>query len=267
MNGNQQKQFPLKQTQSTLTSNPHYIDLAARHVKHTDEQEQKQLWFAGSPHRFGLVPAEVLLDKRLKPQDTRVLVALCLHVKPYTGICRVTRETLAEWLGIHIDTLSKVTSRLVEFGWLKKAQVGQNMPNRYELMLPKLDQENERVITQRWMSNEEYANRKRQLDQRTAEWNLSHPRKEGESVLIRRKKTEQDAASTSHVGQRQETTTYIDVPGQLGQPRVRERVRTGSHPSQSNLAPSYDAEPQKNSEAVSVIILDRYGDDEREFER
>ena len=186
----------------------------------------KQLWCANSP-RYGFLPVEAPLDKRLNETYLRLLLGLILHANAHTGICVVTRETLAEWAGVgHVDTVSKMTTQLVEWGWLKrKEQSGRNRPNRYELALPKLAAADKRVITRRMLSDAEYAQRKAALDQKTAEWNRQQAAKDsGQSVILVRRPPLPAAKSPVETP---EPAVYHEVPGHSGL-RVRVRVRENS---------------------------------------
>lgn len=77
-------------------------------------------WFKfGTKGQFICLPADAILDRRLKFEALKVLMALAKHADT-NGQCYPGRKLLAEMTGIHPVNVSKATRILVELGWLTK---------------------------------------------------------------------------------------------------------------------------------------------------
>ena len=89
------------------------------------------------PHIFSIVPIEVVKDKRLTLEQTRVLVALMSFRGKDTNIVFPSRKTLAERCGMHEANVSQATTKLVELGWLKKQHIsGSHKAVRFKITVP-----------------------------------------------------------------------------------------------------------------------------------
>jgi hypothetical protein len=106
--------------------------------------------------RFARVPYEVLLDTRLARRHLAVLSAILLHADD-AGKARPTLKTLSEITGVTTTEVSRTTSDLVRFGYLKRGQLGYNQPNQYEINCPMYNDEDLRQTSDKRMSNEAYA--------------------------------------------------------------------------------------------------------------
>jgi len=77
-------------------------------------------WFKkGKAGKYLCLPAEAVLDRNLKFESLKVLMAIAKHADP-AGRCFPSRGSLAESTGIHPVNVSKATRKLVELGWLTK---------------------------------------------------------------------------------------------------------------------------------------------------
>jgi hypothetical protein len=86
--------------------------------------------------RFSILPIEVLKDTRLTPRDLRVLIALHAF-KDRFGCCWPSRGLLAALTGLPLPRISVATTRLVEFGWVRKeGSGGRSRSCRYWLRVP-----------------------------------------------------------------------------------------------------------------------------------
>ena len=70
-----------------------------------NNSKKTNLWF-GEGQRYAQVPATVLMDSRLAPRHLQILLVLMLHVNRVSGICDVSRETIADYTGFNIGTIS-----------------------------------------------------------------------------------------------------------------------------------------------------------------
>lgn len=73
-----------------------------------------------SAHRFGQVPLAIISDSRLTETDKTVYGALAAHRNAKHGKAWPKRSTVAKIVGIHVDSVSRSVSRLVECGYLVK---------------------------------------------------------------------------------------------------------------------------------------------------
>lgn len=86
---------------------------------------------------FALVPIEVIKDKRLTLEHTRVLVALFSFRNKNTNTVWPSRAAIAERTGMHVSNISSATTDLVNMGWLTKEGVGgYSKSTRYTITVP-----------------------------------------------------------------------------------------------------------------------------------
>lgn len=91
--------------------------------------------------QFSVVPLEVVLDKRLTLEQTRVLVALFSFRNKVTNTVWPSRAAISERTGMHPSNISSATTALVALGWLlKEGAGGHSKATRYTLCVPELDQ-------------------------------------------------------------------------------------------------------------------------------
>ncbi|MCP2084748.1 UNVERIFIED_ORG: hypothetical protein J2Y81_000765 [Paraburkholderia sediminicola] len=150
------------------------------------QDKSKKLWFSNSANRFGLVPADLLLDTRLSAVQVRLLLVLMMHAKSDTGISSVTYVAIEDWMDLKERQLRNHFNKLVEYGWLRKQQSGTNRPNEYELILPDFASDDLRVITSRRMTDEQYADKKRLMGERTAKYNREKAQKAAQAHAAER---------------------------------------------------------------------------------
>jgi len=68
---------------------------------------------------FSIMPIEAFLDDRLSKTDLRVLGAI-ISFADKKGVCWPRREQISERCGLPVQKISYSTTRLIDFGWLKK---------------------------------------------------------------------------------------------------------------------------------------------------
>lgn len=89
--------------------------------------------------QFAVVPLEVVQDRRLTLEQTRVLVALFSFRNKVTNTVWPSRAAIAERTGMHPSNISSATSALVALGWLSKEGAGgYSKATRYTLCVPDL---------------------------------------------------------------------------------------------------------------------------------
>lgn len=89
---------------------------------------------------FSLVPIDVVRDKRLTLEQTRVLIALFSFRNRVTDTVWPSRTAISERTGMHISNISQATSALVELGWISKiGEGGFSKSTRYTLCAPDLE--------------------------------------------------------------------------------------------------------------------------------
>lgn len=87
--------------------------------------------------QFSVVPMEVVRDKRLTLEQTRVLIALFSFRNKATNTVWPSRASIAERTGMHPSNISSATSALVGYGWLNKEGTGGfSKSTRYTLCVP-----------------------------------------------------------------------------------------------------------------------------------
>lgn len=89
--------------------------------------------------QFAVVPLEVIQDRRLTLEQTRVLVALFSFRNKVTNTVWPSRAAIAERTGMHPSNISSATTALVNLGWLlKEGTGGHSKSTRYTLCVPEL---------------------------------------------------------------------------------------------------------------------------------
>lgn len=90
--------------------------------------------------QFSVVPIEVIQDKRLTLEQTRVLIALFSFRNKVTNTVWPSRASIAERTGMHPSNISSATTALVALGWLAKDGLGgHSKATRYTLCSPDLE--------------------------------------------------------------------------------------------------------------------------------
>ncbi len=86
---------------------------------------------------FSVVPLEVVQDRRLTLEQTRVLIALFSFRNKTTNTVWPSRASIAERTGMHPSNISAATTALVALGWLRKEGAGgYSKATRYTLCSP-----------------------------------------------------------------------------------------------------------------------------------
>lgn len=95
---------------------------------------------------FAFIPVEVIQDKRLTLEQTRVLIALFSFRGKTTNVVWPSRDAIASRTGMHISNISKATTALCDLGWLAKdGSGGFSKSTRYTISVPEIFDENETV--------------------------------------------------------------------------------------------------------------------------
>lgn len=97
------------------------------------EAIKKERWF-NSKDGFFFLPRSVREDRRLSNAEFRVLVALASFVFSKDE-ATPSLETLKKYCGMSASTISKATSKLEQYGWVRKTQRPYTSVY-YELILP-----------------------------------------------------------------------------------------------------------------------------------
>jgi hypothetical protein len=93
-----------------------------------------------TPDIFAYVPIEVIKDKRLTFEQTRVLIGLFSFRNKSTNVCWPSRSALSERTGLHVSNISAATSALEKLGWLtKEGKGGYSKSSTYTITTPDLD--------------------------------------------------------------------------------------------------------------------------------
>lgn len=91
-------------------------------------------------NQISVVPIEVIQDKRLTLEQTRVLVALFSFRNKVTNTVWPSRAAIAERTGMHTSNISSATTALVALGWLTKEGLGgHSKSTRYTLCVPAIE--------------------------------------------------------------------------------------------------------------------------------
>ena len=86
---------------------------------------------------FAVVPIEVIQDRRLTLEQTRVLIALFSFRNKVTNTVWPSRAAIAERTGMHPSNISAATTVLATLGWLMKVgSGGHSKATRYTLSSP-----------------------------------------------------------------------------------------------------------------------------------
>jgi len=96
--------------------------------------DDKKWYKNGKEGTYICVPIDTVLDRNLKFEPLKVLLALAKHADK-NGMCWPGRSWLAEMTGIHPVNVSKATRTLAELGWLTK-QRRNGRSSIYYLMVP-----------------------------------------------------------------------------------------------------------------------------------
>lgn len=147
---------------------------------------QSKAWYG---NKFAIIPVQALLDSRLGPRHLKVLLFLAHHASRDRGECYPSQDGLAEACGWYIKDkksgeirpddglVSRLISNpnhdkpkkngqakkdtgpgLVELGYVENlGQRGYSKTNLYRLSIPKYRDGDLRVVTDRKLSNVEYA--------------------------------------------------------------------------------------------------------------
>lgn len=92
---------------------------------------------ANSSGKFAFVPVEVLLDKRLRFETMRVLIALYSFSDKKHDTVWPTRESIAKRSRTAPNKVSESTKELVDLGWLTKdGKGGHSKATRYTIIAP-----------------------------------------------------------------------------------------------------------------------------------
>lgn len=100
----------------------------------TTTTEGKSWFKKGKEGKYLSLPFDAILDRNLKFESLKVLMALAKHADT-DGRCFPSRGLLAELTGMHPVNVSKSTRKLVELGWLaKQRRIGRS--SIYYLRVP-----------------------------------------------------------------------------------------------------------------------------------
>lgn len=93
-----------------------------------------------SDNIFSIAPIEICLDDRLTKMQIKVLLALLSFRAKNTDVVWPKRETLSARCGYCPSVISRVTSQLVELGWLQKVGGGGYSKScEYRITVPSLE--------------------------------------------------------------------------------------------------------------------------------
>ncbi|MGZ3182072.1 MAG: helix-turn-helix domain-containing protein [Telluria sp.] len=81
---------------------------------------------------FVCVPVELVSETRLSEAEIRILLALASHAYRDDTVWP-SRARMVELTGLHQSTISAATTRLHEFGWIRKERKGYR-GSRYTLL-------------------------------------------------------------------------------------------------------------------------------------
>ena len=95
---------------------------------------------------ISVVPIEVIQDRRLTLEQTRVLIALFSFRNKVTNTVWPSRSAIAERTGMHPSNISSATTALVALGWLTKDGLGgHSKSTRYTLCVPTIEAPKQRT--------------------------------------------------------------------------------------------------------------------------
>jgi len=105
---------------------------------------------------FSVVPLDVIRDRRLSLEQTRVLIALIAFADKKTGECFPSREALAEASGYKPNKISTITTDLANLGWIeKRGSGGRSSPSIYRILKPETVSHSETVSEEETVSHSE----------------------------------------------------------------------------------------------------------------
>jgi hypothetical protein len=105
---------------------------------------------------FSVVPLDVIRDRRLSLEQTRVLIALIAFADKKTGECFPSRDALAEASGYKANKISTITTDLAKLGWIeKRGSGGRSSPSIYRILKPKTVSHSETVSEEETVSHSE----------------------------------------------------------------------------------------------------------------
>ena len=87
----------------------------------------------GDKEQYACVPQYALFDDRLTHEQLRVLLALSCYAD-HTGECYPKRWRIAKLTNISEAHVSRATTKLAEYGWLRKKQTPRTC--KYWLVVP-----------------------------------------------------------------------------------------------------------------------------------
>lgn len=86
---------------------------------------------------FAIVPVEIAMDDRLTKMQLRVLLAILTFRNKDTNLCHPTREQIGQRCGYTKEVVSRVTTQLVDLGWLEKTgKGGFSKSSEYKFKVP-----------------------------------------------------------------------------------------------------------------------------------
>lgn len=143
----------------------------------------RKLWFANgdAPVRYAQVPMQLLLDSRLAPRHLQIMTVLILHANRETGVCAISRETIMDFTGYNISTISKATKDLSKFGWLDKSRQW-SAANIYRVILPVFDSRILREIKSRRIPDVEWHARQKEVAERQERFRIERREKHAEKM-------------------------------------------------------------------------------------
>lgn len=106
----------------------------AKNQNHEVKVEQEKTRWFNSKDGFFCLPRAIREDTRLSNAEFRVLVALASFVF-LKDEATPSLETLKKYCGMSASTISKATSKLESYGWIRKTQRAYTSVH-YELTLP-----------------------------------------------------------------------------------------------------------------------------------
>ena len=90
-------------------------------------------------NQIAVIPLEVIQDRRLTLEQTRVLIALFSFRNKVTNTVWPSRQAIAERTGMHPSNISNATTGLALLGWLiKDGSGGYSKATRYTITVPDL---------------------------------------------------------------------------------------------------------------------------------
>ncbi|WP_322007700.1 hypothetical protein [Paraburkholderia tropica] len=189
----------------------------------------KNLWFIrdGEPARYAQIPAQLLLDSRLAPRHLQIMMVMILHANRDTGVCKISRETIADYTGYTVTVISKATKALMEFGWLEKSRQWCNA-NIYRVILPKFGEGVLRDIQNRRQPEDVWAARQAEVLERQERFRIG--------------RREQHAADLAEVG------------AKLVEGAVSEFCSFAGRSSSDSSLPVTQSQPEPAGEAISPSL-------------